>query len=55
MKNKKLLIDVIAIIILTALGIILVKTQMLPGLGGFFRWPIRQAQGHIELIEIWKQ
>jgi len=33
MKNKKLIFDIIAIIILTALGIILVKTQILPRLG----------------------
>jgi len=37
MGNKKLLIDIIAIIILTILGIILVKTQILPRLGGFYR------------------
>ncbi len=30
MKNKKLFLDIIAIIILTLLGIILVKTQILP-------------------------
>ncbi len=33
MKNNKLLIDVIVIIVLTVLGIILVKTQILPRLG----------------------
>jgi len=33
MKNKKLLLDIIAIVILTILGIILVKTQFLPHLG----------------------
>ena len=37
MENKKLLIDIIAIIILTVLGIILVKTQALPRLGGPYR------------------
>jgi len=37
MKNKKQLLDIIAIIILTILGIILVKTQILPRLGGFYR------------------
>jgi len=37
MKNKKLLLDILAIIILTVLGIILVKTQILPRLGGFYR------------------
>jgi len=33
MKNNKSIIDIIAIIILTALGIFLVKTQILPRLG----------------------
>lgn len=33
MKTKKLLLDIIAIIVLTILGIILVKTQILPRLG----------------------
>ncbi len=33
MKNNKLLFDITAIIILTILGIILVKTQILPRLG----------------------
>jgi len=37
MGNKKLLIDIIATIILTILGIILVKTQILPRLGGLYR------------------
>jgi len=37
MKNNKLIIDIIAIIILTILGIILVKTQILPRLGGFYQ------------------
>jgi len=37
MKNKKLIIDIVAIIILTILGIILVKTQVLPRLGRFYR------------------
>lgn len=38
MKNKKLLFDIIAIIILTILGIILVKTQILPRyLGGIYK------------------
>ena len=37
MKNKKLIFDIIVIIILTVLGIILVKTQILPRLGGFYR------------------
>lgn len=37
MKNNKLLIDIIIIIVLTVLGIILVKTQVLPRLGGFYR------------------
>lgn len=35
MKNNKLIIDIIVIIILTILGIILVKTQILPRLGEF--------------------
>ena len=35
MKNNKLIIDILVIIILTILGIILVKTQVLPRLGGF--------------------
>ena len=35
MKNNKLIIDIVVIIILTILGIILVKTQVLPRLGGF--------------------
>ncbi len=34
MKNNKLIIDIIAIIILTILGIILVKTQILPRFSG---------------------
>lgn len=33
MKNNKLFIDIAIIIILTVLGIILVKTQILPRLG----------------------
>lgn len=33
MKNRKLFIDIIAIIILTVIGIILVKTLILPWLG----------------------
>lgn len=37
MKNKKLLIDTIATIILIILGIVLVKTQILPRLGGFYK------------------
>ena len=37
MKNNKLLIDIVVIIILTILGIILIKTQVLPRLGGFYR------------------
>jgi len=37
MKTKKLLLDIIAIIIFTILGIILIKTQALPRLGGFYR------------------
>lgn len=38
MKNKKLLLDIIAIIVLTVLGIILVKTQILPRLlGGIYK------------------
>ena len=36
-KNKKLIIDIIIIIILTVLGIILIKTQILPRLGGSYR------------------
>ncbi len=37
MKNNKIFLDVIAIVILTVLGIILIKTQILPRLGGFYR------------------
>jgi len=37
MKNNKLIIDIIAIVILTILGITLVKTQILPRFGGFYR------------------
>jgi len=37
MKNNKILLDVIAIIILSVLGIFLVKTQILPRLSGFYR------------------
>lgn len=33
MKSKKLLLDIIVIIILTALGIILAKNQILPRFG----------------------
>lgn len=37
LRNKKLILDIIVIVILTILGIILVKTQILPRLGGFYR------------------
>ncbi len=37
MKNKKILFDIAAIIILTTLGIILVKVFVLPYLGGLFQ------------------
>lgn len=37
MKNNRLIIDILAIVILTILGIILVKTQILPRLGGYFQ------------------
>lgn len=37
MKNKKLLFDVVAIVVLTVLGIILVKVFLLPRLGGIFQ------------------
>lgn len=33
MRNKGLLVDIIVIVVLTVLGIILVKTQILPRLG----------------------